>query len=153
MGRPTYTDQTRQHAIALAVEHGPAEAARQLAAQGIHVKATTLRSWCSRAGIATVATERTAAAVAANKARWDERRSSMVDEIGEVAQMALDHTRQALTAGDGRTAKDAATTMAILVDKAQLLSGGVTGRVATNAERAAAVAEGRERGLRLVGAA
>jgi len=40
--------------------------------------------------------------------------------------------------------------MAILIDKAQLLSGGSTARFGTDADRSAVVAEARERALRLV---
>src|SRR6186713_1843329 len=150
MTRPQHTDKTKARAITLAVEHGPAEAQRILAAEGITINPATIRSWCSRAGTATVARERTAEATEANVARWEERRSVMVHEMGDAAQKALECAARALDAAEGQRAKEFALTMAILIDKAQLLSGGSTARFGTDADRSAVVAEARERALRLV---
>lgn len=150
MAKALHSEQVKARAIALAVEHGPAEAQRILANEGHHVKPTTLRTWCSRAGVVTVTAERTAAATKAAHARWEERRATMVHEIGDVAQMALDHARTALQSDKGRDAKDYATTMAILVDKAQLLSGGSTVTVGTPAEKTRIVEQARDAGLSLV---
>lgn len=147
MGRARYDDATKAEAVALAVEVGKAEASRRLG-----INAGTIGSWMSRAGVATVAAENTRAATEVRKAKWEERRVEMVHEIGEIASMALDRVRDEL-GDDGklRDAKDAATTMAILVDKAQLLSGGHTARFGTDAQRAEVVGEARERALSLVG--
>lgn len=60
--------------------------------------------------------------------RWAERRAVMVEEIGATAHMALQQCVNATAKGYGRDAKDFATTLAILVDKAQLLSGDATSR-------------------------
>ena len=150
MKRPQHSEQTKTHAIELAIEHGPAEAQRRLAAEGVEINPATLRSWCSRAGLATVATERTAAAVAANQLRWDERRGDLCDRIGKVAEKALNVTETCLDKGETRKASDASAVVARLVDKAQLLSGGNTARFGTDADRAAVVSEARERALRLV---
>lgn len=145
MGRSTYTEEQRRAAVELYLEHGGAEAARLTG-----IPKGTIRSWASRGDAATQRAENQDAAIAASRRRWEERRGDLVDRIGEAADLALDQTITALTAADAKVAKDSATTMAILVDKAQLLSGGATGRIATDAEKATAVAEGRERGLRLV---
>lgn len=45
MARRVYTPDERQQAIALAVEYGPAEAARLT-----EISSGTIRVWCSRAG-------------------------------------------------------------------------------------------------------
>lgn len=60
--------------------------------------------------------------------RWAERRAVMVEEIGAAAHMALAQCVNATSVGQGRDAKDFATTLGILVDKAQLLSGAATAR-------------------------
>lgn len=144
---PRYDAALKAEVVALAVEVGPAEAARQHA-----IKPTTVRSWCSRAGVATVASETTRAATEMRMAKWEERRTAMVHEIGDIASMALARVRTELGEdGKLRDAKDAATTMAILVDKAQLLSGGQTARFGTDPQRAAVVEEARTQALRLVG--
>jgi hypothetical protein len=151
MKRPQHSEQTKARAIELAIEHGPAEAQRRLAAEGTEINPATIRSWCSRAGMATVATERTAAAVAANQARWEERRGDLADRIGAVADKALHVTETCLDKGETRKASDASAVVARLVDKAQLLSGGSTARFGTDADRAAVIHEAQERAaLRLV---
>jgi transposase-like protein len=150
MKRPQHSEQTKARAIALAVEHGPAEAQRRLAAEGTEINPATIRSWCSRAGVATVAAERMAAASEQHRLAWEERRTGMVHEMGATADKALLRATEALDAGKGRDAKEYALTLAILIDKAQLLSGGSTARFGTDADRAAVVSEARERALRLV---
>lgn len=123
MARARYDEAFRQHAVQLAVEHGPAEAARQL-----DLNAGTLRSWCHRAEAVTVAASTMQAATAVRMARWEERRAQMVHELGDVASLALQKARGNLQHGKTREAQAAATTCAILIDKAQLLSGGATSR-------------------------
>jgi transposase-like protein len=143
-----YDDTTKARAIALAVELEDVAAA----AHDLGLPRQTVHRWLRDAGV-TVTTENREAAVEATKLRWEERRAVMVEEMGEVAQIALQRTRDGLGAGlDGvKAAKDAATTMAILVDKAQLLSGGATGRVYVPPQHAGEViGVARDRGLSLV---
>lgn len=125
MGRRTYTPEQKAEALALYAEIGGAEAARRTG-----ISKGTLQSWAHRAGVHSVATERTEAAVKAMQAQWAERRAVMIDEIGAVAHMALMRAEQCITRENpsGRDAKDFATTMAILIDKAQLLTGDATSR-------------------------
>jgi hypothetical protein len=92
------------------------------------IPAATIRSLAHRSGVAARCTEQRRVNVEATKLVWAERRGVMVEEIGAVAHMALAQTVAALELGKSRDAKDLATTMAILVDKAQLLSGGATSR-------------------------
>lgn len=145
MARPRYTESFKERAVELAVEHGPAEASRM-----VGVKAGTVRAWCSRAGVVTVATERTAAATTRAHQRWEERRAVLTHRIGEVAELALDVTERALQKGETRKASDASATVARLVDKAQLLSGGNTSRIGTDTERDAVLEDAREKALHLV---
>ncbi len=141
-----YSEQHKAEVCKLAVElDDVAEAARL---RGLPRQ--TVHRWLSEAGVTVTGQTRSAGTEAARQ-RWEERRAAMQHEIGEVAAMALEATRVALAGADLRSAKDAATTMAILVDKAQLLSGGATGRVyvpPVHAERA--VSDARAVGLSLV---
>jgi hypothetical protein len=68
--------------------------------------------------------------VARNRARlrWEQRRCDLANEIGLKAAQALDKVGEALEQGKLRDAQAGATTLGILIDKAQLLSGGSTGR-------------------------
>jgi hypothetical protein len=121
MGTAQHPPDLKAHALAIYVEHGGAEASRKTG-----VPAPTIRSWAHRDGVATVAAQNTRAAIAAAQLRWEERRLALADAIGREAEAALGLVDEALGAGDARAAKDAAVTMAILVDKAELLSGGTT---------------------------
>lgn len=147
MPRRSYTDAEREHALGLIAEHGIAYARKQTG-----IPKPTLSRWAKKAGvdIGTLHREQTANAVQAIKAGWEERRSVMVHEIGAVAHMALAQTSNAVADGDMRVAKDAATTMAILVDKAQLLSGGATSRPDRAEERARALQDAQHRARHLV---
>lgn len=136
MARPQYTDEVRQRAIDLCVQHGPAEARRLLAAEGHEIAAGTIRVWASRAGAVTVTSQKTAAATAAATARYEQRRSLFADRIGHVTDGLITELEIALAAGaitvnDLNDARALATTIGILVDKAQLLSGGATSRADT----------------------
>lgn len=123
MARRTYTDEEKQRALALYETDGLAEAVLQTG-----IPKGTISSWGERAGLQTHGNEQTAAAVEATKLRWEERRLTLAHEMGSVAELALKVARENLEAGKTRDAQAAATTMAILADKAQLLTGAATGR-------------------------
>lgn len=123
MARRTYTPEQRAEALELYAQHGAVETCRRTG-----IAKGTLQSWAHRSGVATACNENRRANVEALKAKWDERRIVMVHEIGAVAHMALAQAEEAVALGRGRDAKDFATTMAILVDKAQLLTGAATSR-------------------------
>lgn len=123
MATATYSAEERQAALELYLEHGAAEASRRTG-----IAANTISQWARRAGVTMTRANRTAAATEAAKLAWAERRATMVDDMGQVATMALERARAEVAGGDLKGAKDAALTMAILVDKAQLLSGAATGR-------------------------
>jgi hypothetical protein len=52
----------------------------------------------------------------------------MADDCGRIAQKALDHMERAIDAGDMADARMLVAPFGVLVDKAQLLSGGATSR-------------------------
>jgi hypothetical protein len=125
-----WTDAQRDEALAIYRVDGPSEAARRTG-----IPRPTITSWACRNGEASLMRENLMANVLAQQLRWAERRESMVHEMGDVAQKALTKAGEAIDADKLRDAKDAATTMAILVDKAQLLSGGATSRPAFDPQR------------------
>lgn len=91
---------------------------------------STLSRWAKAEGIDLLARSqaKTAAASNAARAKWAERRADLADRIGQVTDLALEQATGFLAAGRPREAKDAALTLAILVDKAQLLTGAATAR-------------------------
>lgn len=91
---------------------------------------STLSGWARTAGLDLAARSeaKTAAATQAAQRKWAERRADLADRIGEGTELALDQAIAFLAAGRPRDAKDAATTLGILVDKAQLLAGDATSR-------------------------
>lgn len=123
MPAPKWTPDQKAEALRIYATQGSGPAASQTG-----IPMGTIRSWALRTGVAASCTEQRRATVEASRLHWAERRGVMVEEIGAVAHMALAQTVQALEEGKTRDAKDLATTMAILVDKAQLLSGGATSR-------------------------
>jgi hypothetical protein len=118
-----YQPELKAQALAIYADHGGAEASRETG-----VPATTIRSWAHRAGVATVATEKTRAATEAARLRWEERRLELAHQVGEQAEEALDRVAKEITSGNAADAKNMATTLGILIDKAQLLTGGTTNR-------------------------
>lgn len=147
-----WSDDDRATALALYIDHGPAEASRRT---GIPTK--TISSWARRTGTRTDAPAKTAAAVAARAAQWAELRETVANESGRTARRILAIITDALDNGHLEVstvhqAKDAATTMAILVDKAQVLVGdasAITGHVGLR-EQVAAQAETSAPRLRAV---
>lgn len=87
---------------------------------------STLSGWAKRAGLDLGRTSRKMTEVA--EQRWAERRVLLADRIGQVTDLALEQATGFLSEGRPREAKDAALTLAILVDKAQLLTGAATAR-------------------------
>ena len=76
------------------------------------------------------------------------RRHVRDDEVGRAAELALNEVVKSIETGNPKDAKDLATTMAILIDKAQLLSGGATSR--PNVDPGALLEEARGKVARLV---
>ena len=79
-------------------------------------------------GVATVASQNTEAATKAARLRWETRRLELAHQLGEQAEEALRRTAHEIQSGKTGDAKNMATATVILVDKAQLLTGGTTNR-------------------------
>jgi len=146
--RQRYTEQQRAEALALFVEHGPAEASKRTGIPG-----GTIASWGNRAGIASEAPERIRpaqeqrqATIAARKATLAERMLTKAEAIlgqldanltekhvkvvscgsnlgSEVEIVEVTYDRP--PTGDQKRIVDA---VAVLVDKIQLLTGEATSR-------------------------
>lgn len=151
--RRSYTDEDKAAALALYAEAGPTAVQDTLG-----VPKATVTAWAKAAGIGTVRNEQTAAATEAARLDWEKRRLEMTHEIGEVAELALSRVRHIIedrcsvirhtkdgeqyVIAEGAEAKAYATTMAILIDKAQLLSGAATSRTEhVDRERALALVD------------
>lgn len=149
MPRQPWTAEQREHALGLYAEHGAGEAARRT---GIPVG--TISSWAQRAGVAATATARTAAAVEASKASMEARKVRLADDLMEDIQriraqlFAPCVERKPVVVSDGARVgshveivdvdlsqpsfseqKAIMTTIAIAIDKVQILTGEATERV------------------------
>ncbi len=116
-----HTPQQREQALALYVEHGPAEASRRCG-----VPSATIRGWAMRAGMSSPRAEQAKAGAQAAKLTWAQRRAEVALGSGEAAAELLTRIRKTTKP---REAADWSRAFAICVDKAQLLDGGATGRV------------------------
>ena len=110
----------------------------------------TIKRWAEVAGhdpaeITERADHKTQQATRAAEMLWQDRRAAMLHEIGATADDALTICGWFLAAGAPGKAKDAATTMAILIDKAQVLSGDATSIVRTPWDVETVRAEAKER--------
>lgn len=150
MGRTRYDDDQKREAVELALEYGKAEAARRTG-----ISAGTIGSWCSREGLATVATERTKAATEAAKDRREQKREQLrtlliekaVDLVERMDEPHIDFrgkdaNQVTFPKAPAQACQHYATSAAILLDKFRLEMGEVTGRTEfTGKEAALAVAD------------
>ncbi len=90
----------------------------------------TLSGWAKAEGLDLngLSEAKTRGAVAAHQRKWAEVRAELADQSGDAARRLLAIISRAIDSGDlgitsARDAKDAATAMAILIDKAQVLVG------------------------------
>lgn len=118
--RAPYPEAVRAAAVATAVEHGPAEAARRHG-----VNAATVRQWVKRAGGVTIRAERTAAATEAHVASMEERRTRLADRLLELAEMT---TEQASTLIGEASLRDLIGALDYAIKNSQLLTGAATAR-------------------------
>lgn len=127
MARTRYDAATKNRAVALAVEHGPAEAARRTG-----IKSGTIRVWCTRAGVVTAtATENTRAATEAVKATAEQRRARLADRLLELAEMSTEAAAKLIGEANLR---DLVGALDYGIKNSQLLSGLATSRLETNRE-------------------
>jgi len=136
MARKEYTKKQKQEALKLYVEIGQAKAAKTLG-----IPKGTICSWARRAGVRSNATEKTEAASKARRAQNEER---MEEVKRQLTLRILDlnnrmderhkefRGQQAKEVWYDNAPSDAvkayATSIGILIDKYQLLTGGPTGR-------------------------
>jgi hypothetical protein len=119
-----WDDATKATALELYASEGG-----KVASERTGVPEGTIRNWAKRT---TDAIERAAGVEIVTSPvtpmAWPERRELVVKELGGLVQLALERTRHAFERGKMRDARDGAVALAILCDKAQLLSGGTTSR-------------------------
>jgi len=115
-----YTAEQRAEAERLYVEHGTAEASRRTG-----IKAATIGSWAHRSGLASKRLE----TVQQGMLAWAQRREVMAGLMGGLIERVLDELADSDLSE--LSAKDQATVLGILTDKAQVLTGGKTGAETT----------------------
>jgi hypothetical protein len=137
VGQP-WTDAERAKAVDVYVSTGNLGEAQRSVARPDDTQPgkNTIKSWAVKAGhdieeITARSVAKTKAASEAASRKWADRRTTMIDEFGDIAAVALDQVLFFLAIGNPSSAKDAATTCGILVDKAQVLSGDATSVVRT----------------------
>ena len=131
MGR--WSDTDRAHALDLLRNHttlADTRAALQATLGDDAPSISTLSRWASAEGIdvAQRAEAKTREATEAARRKWAEVRADLADQSGDAARRLLAIISDAIDSGElkvgtARDAKDAATAMAILIDKAQVLVG------------------------------
>ena len=149
--RQTWTPEQRAEALELYPEHGPAHAGRQLG-----IPLGTVASWARRAGVRTVAAEKTRAATEHAAATMQQKKLTLADQVADEARRVLGQLfaptveKKIVTLSGGlhdrgdwaiaEVERDAptfadqqriATTFGILVDKLQVLTGGATAILGT----------------------
>lgn len=114
-----HSDQAKQHAVALVRDHGLAHAHHETG-----IAKSTIRGWLTDEDKATLARTQhnTDQATRARQAMWHERRVELKHRLGEVAERAIAEADNQLADHDARSARDAMTTAAIAIDKAEVLS-------------------------------
>jgi hypothetical protein len=142
MGRRAYTPEQRTQALELYRTDGPTKAS-----EATGIPKGTIAAWAHDEGVQTDCLAKTANATRAAALRWEERRTELAHRMGEIASKALERVDHAIEGQDPfggdlyvpgafgqptlihpSDAKALATTCAILVDKAQLLTGAATSR-------------------------
>lgn len=123
MQRQRWTPEQKADALRLLAEHGKAEAARRTG-----IPAGTIASWGVRCHVAAPTPEALRPVVEARQIAWAHRKLDFGERLATLAGKAADALEERL---DNRVAtgiRDHAATIALLVDKAQLLTGGATSR-------------------------
>lgn len=123
MIRRIYSDEQRAEALQLLQVVGAAEAARRTG-----IKRGTLVSWAHRAGLRSADPEQRREHVQAAQQAWAERRAVLADMLGEAADEATQRLLQRIRSGNMKDA-ELIRAVAVLVDRAQLLTGGATERI------------------------
>jgi transposase-like protein len=118
--RAPYPEAVRAAAVATAIEHGPAEAARRHG-----VAAATVRQWVKRAGAVTVTHDRMRATVEGVQLSREVRRERLADRLLEIAELSTD---KAVAMMEDATLRDVVGLFTRAIHDHQLLSGAATAR-------------------------
>lgn len=131
MQRTRYSQEQKAEALQLLASLGPHEASRLT-----RIPVGTIGSWGHRAGVKApdnpaFPLANRSKAVAAKQVAFAERRADLGNRIGEIAAKIADRIDEELEAGarrDYQAIRNLSGSLSVLVDKAQLLSGGATTR-------------------------
>lgn len=172
MQRQRYTDEQKAEALRLLAEHGKAEAARRTG-----IAAGTIGSWATRAGISAEISEQMRPAIEARAATLLQRKQALaeglLDDIARLrAELFAPCTERKVVIVKGGTAdpctvaeivdveharpspteqKQLAVACAVMIDKVQLLTGGLTAAIGvTEAPEQLSQTEERQRALATV---
>lgn len=126
--RAPYPAETRRRALELYLEHGSAETARILKAEGIEVPANTVAQWGTRAGVTVTRSQNVEASIQAAVRSAAERRARMADRLLDIAEQALERELALIGKADLRDVVGARTRA---IHDHQLLSGAATTRTET----------------------
>lgn len=126
MQRMQYTPDQKAEALELLATLGKAEAAR---ATGI--PEGTIASWGHRAGVRAPDAPQIRAAAEAVQAAWAVRKVALGEKLGTLCEKMATKIDERLDEDSLRGVRDLAASIAILVDRAQLLTGGATARTET----------------------
>lgn len=130
MARTRYTDATKARAVQLFRDHGAAEAARRLHADGTTVNPGTIRAWASRTGVATARREELEAHVATASLTAEARKANLAQQMLTIAEAAAAKELELLDTADLRSVVGARTRA---IHDLQLLTGAATSRTETTA--------------------
>ncbi|MDQ6607743.1 MAG: hypothetical protein M3Z06_14505 [Actinomycetota bacterium] len=120
MARTAHTKLERETALELYRQHGGGEAARRTG-----INPATIRQWAKRSGVTVTRAASARAGTEAARLTWAQRKAELTVTSGELAAELLAKIREA----SARNSRDLAATYAIVVDRAQLLSGEATQRI------------------------
>lgn len=130
-----YTASERARALQIYREYGPTIAAQRMA-----IPYETIRRWAKGAGetrpttLAHVATAHAAAAVR-TAGKWADVRESEADSAGEAARIARERILDLVITDDHQMLRAAVNAYEVLINKAEMMSGQATERIAIWAEQ------------------
>lgn len=143
MARRSYTDAEKAEALALYETDGPTAVQ-----QAMGIPKGTVTRWAQAAGVATVSNERNAAAVEAVMSTHETRKAALAEKLLRIAEAGAQRELDIINASKLR---DVVGSRTRAIHDLQLLTGAATARGEHHIDRRQALAEGEDRGLRLVG--
>lgn len=130
MQRTQHSPEAKAEALRLMVDVGLAEAARRTG-----IAKGTIASWAARTGTTMAPLEQRHQIAKEASVAWQVRKVEFGERLSTIAAKAADRLEERLDTDRTAGVRDLAATMAVLVDKAQLLTGGATARTETHVER------------------